>query len=88
MEKMHVKFRKLLDNVSAVLLSPGTQEYHLLAASIPSAPWKAEEAGDALCLSWSAPPIPRSALEKDPRPEPLFEGNPVGDTGIEEQRRH
>lgn len=33
MEKMHVKFRKLLDNVSAVLLSPGTQEYHLLAAS-------------------------------------------------------
>ena len=25
------------------------------------------------------PPIPRSALEKDPRPEPLFEGNPVGE---------
>ena len=24
------------------------------------------------------PPIPRSALEKDPRPGPLFEGNPVG----------
>ena len=23
------------------------------------------------------PPIPRSALEKDPRPGPLFEGNPV-----------
>ena len=26
-----------------------------------------------------APPIPRSALEKDPRPGPLFEGNPVGE---------
>ena len=25
------------------------------------------------------PPIPRSALEKDPRPGPLFEGNPVGE---------
>ena len=23
--------------------------------------------------------IPRSALEKDPRPGPLFEGNPVGE---------
>ena len=27
------------------------------------------------------PPIPRSALEKDPRPGPLFEGNPVGEEG-------
>ena len=27
----------------------------------------------------STPPIPRSALEKDPRPGPLFEGNPVGE---------
>ena len=26
-----------------------------------------------------APPIPRSALEKDPRPRPLFDGNPVGE---------
>ena len=26
-----------------------------------------------------APPIPRSALEKDPRPGPLFAGNPVGE---------
>ena len=26
-----------------------------------------------------APPIPRSALENDPRPGPLFEGNPVGE---------
>ena len=25
------------------------------------------------------PPIPRSALEKDPRPGSLFEGNPVGE---------
>ena len=25
------------------------------------------------------PPIPRSAFEKDPRPGPLFEGNPVGE---------
>ena len=25
------------------------------------------------------PPIPRSALEKDPRPGPLFKGNPVGE---------
>ena len=25
------------------------------------------------------PPIPRSALEKDPRPGPFFEGNPVGE---------
>ena len=25
------------------------------------------------------PPIPRSALEKDPRPGPLFEGNPVAE---------
>ena len=30
------------------------------------------------------PPIPRSALEKDPRPRPLFEGNPV-DKGIQIQ---
>ena len=25
------------------------------------------------------PPIPQSALEKDPRPGPLFEGNPVAE---------
>ena len=29
------------------------------------------------------PPIPQSALEKDPRPGPLFEGNPVGE-GMDE----
>ena len=28
---------------------------------------------------WFWPPIPRSALEKDPRPGPLFKGNPVGE---------
>ena len=32
--------------------------------------------GGATCRT---PPIPRSALEKDPRPGPLFEGNPVGE---------
>ena len=32
--------------------------------------------GGATCRM---PPIPRSALEKDPRPVPLFEGNPVGE---------
>ena len=32
--------------------------------------------GGATCPT---PPIPRSALEKDPRPGPLFEGNPVGE---------
>ena len=32
--------------------------------------------GGATCRT---PPIPRSALEKDPRPRPLFEGNPVGE---------
>ena len=32
--------------------------------------------GGATCRT---PPIPGSALEKDPRPGPLFEGNPVGD---------
>ena len=31
--------------------------------------------GGATCRT---PPIPRCALEKDPRPGPLFEGNPVG----------
>ena len=29
--------------------------------------------------TFRTPPIPRSALEKDPRPGPLFEGNPVGE---------
>ena len=32
--------------------------------------------GGATCRT---PSIPRSALEKDPRPGPLFEGNPVGE---------
>ena len=32
--------------------------------------------GGATCRT---PPIPRSALEKDPRPGPLFEGNPMGE---------
>ena len=32
--------------------------------------------GGATCRT---PPIPRSAFEKDPRPGPLFEGNPVGE---------
>ena len=32
--------------------------------------------GGATCLT---PPIPWSALEKDPRPGTLFEGNPVGE---------
>ena len=32
--------------------------------------------GGATCRT---PPIPRSALEKEPRPGPLFEGNPVGE---------
>ena len=32
--------------------------------------------GGATCRT---PPIPRSALEKDPRPRLLFEGNPVGE---------
>ena len=32
--------------------------------------------GGATCRM---PPIPQSALEKDPRPGPLFEGNPVGE---------
>ena len=32
--------------------------------------------GGATCRT---PPIPRSALEKHPRPGPLFEGNPVGE---------
>ena len=32
--------------------------------------------GGATCRT---PPVPRSALEKDPRPVPLFEGNPVGE---------
>ena len=32
--------------------------------------------GGATC---QMPPIPRSAFEKDPRPGPLFEGNPVGE---------
>ena len=36
-------------------------------------PWTEEPGG---CRT---PPIPRSALEKDPRPGPLFEGNPVGE---------
>ena len=32
------------------------------------------------CLdTCQVPPIPRSAFEKDPRPGPLFEGNPVGE---------
>ena len=30
-------------------------------------------------LGCQTPPIPLSALEKDPRPGPLFEGNPVGE---------
>ena len=32
--------------------------------------------GGATCRT---PPIPRPALEKNPRPGPLFEGNPVGE---------
>ena len=34
--------------------------------------------GGATCRT---PPIPWSALEKDPRPGPLIEGNPVGTDG-------
>ena len=34
---------------------------------------------DILYFLSRTPPIPRSALEKDPRPGPLFEGNPVGE---------
>ena len=37
---------------------------------------EASHVGGATCRT---PPIPRSALEKDPRPGPLFEGNPVGE---------
>ena len=36
--------------------------------------------GGATCQT---PPVPRSALEKDPRPGPLFEGNPVGEGKLE-----
>ena len=37
--------------------------------------------GGATCQT---PPIPRSALEKEPSPGPLFEGNPVGEGRSEE----
>ena len=52
--------------------------------SLPGAPqdeagltrkFETSNVGGATCRT---PPIPRSALEKDPRPGPLFKGNPVG----------
>ena len=48
----------------------------LLLPTIPPRKFETSHVGGA---TGRTPPIPRSALEKDPRPGPLFEGNPVGE---------
>ena len=49
---------------------------HLRMRPVSRGNWRCSLVGGATCRT---PPMPRSALEKDPRPGPLLEGNPVGE---------